>query len=178
MPDHIVQAHGHATVVLVDDFVVVTGHPADAPVILNVLPGQLIGTKRGPDAVGFTFVVAETNPAAVSANAAPFFARINVVAVAVVALRIFLSAKGQQRTGNGATMRIQGITQRPDVIAVTDAADNIDDIEAHRRGADIPAPGVILPADGDARPRIRLAAATVFQRTGAPVIVVAAIRIG
>lgn len=51
-------------------------------------------------------------------------------------------------------MRVQGITQRPDIVAIADAADHINDIKAHRRRADIPAPGLILPADRHARARI------------------------
>ncbi|GDV13957.1 hypothetical protein ExPUPEC87_00575 [Escherichia coli] len=55
-------------------------------------------------------------------------------------------------------MGVNGVTQRPDIIAVTDAADHIHHIEAHRRGADIPAPDVISPADRHAGTGIRLAA--------------------
>ena len=44
------------------------------------------------------------------------------------------------------------------IIAVTDAADHIHHVEAHRRGTDIPAPDVISPADRHAGTGIRLAA--------------------
>ncbi len=76
-------------------------------------------------------------------------------------------------------MRVQGITQRPDIVAIADAADHINDIKAHRRRADIPAPGLILPADRHARARIGLAtmSAAFLQRTGTPVIIVFSIRI-
>lgn len=76
-------------------------------------------------------------------------------------------------------MRVQGITQRPDIVAIADAADHINDIKAHRRRADIPAPGLILPADRHARARIGTAtmSAAFLQRTGTPVIIVFSIRI-
>lgn len=39
VPDHIVQTYGDTAIILVDDFVVVTRHPPDAPVILDIFPG-------------------------------------------------------------------------------------------------------------------------------------------
>ncbi len=71
MPDHIVEADGDATIILVDDLVVVPGHPAHAPVIRHVFTGQRVGAQRGPDAVSLPAIVAQAQAAAVGADAAP-----------------------------------------------------------------------------------------------------------
>ena len=77
-------------------------------------------------------------------------------------------------------MGVNGVTKRPDIVAVTDATDHIHHVEAHRRGADIPAPDVISPADRHAGAGVRLAAvaATVLQRTGAPVVIPFTLSVG
>jgi hypothetical protein len=47
-------------------------------------------------------------------------------------------------------MDIDGVAERPEIVAVAQSADHINHVETHRRGADIRAPGLILPADRDA----------------------------
>ena len=45
MPEHVGHAHRQAFVVLIDELVVIAGHPADAPVIFDILPGEAVGTQ-------------------------------------------------------------------------------------------------------------------------------------
>ena len=47
-------------------------------------------------------------------------------------------------------MGVNGIADGPQIAAVADAAHHVDDVKAHRRGANIHRPGFILPADSDA----------------------------
>ena len=64
-------------------------------------------------------------------------------------------------------MGVQGVANRPQVVAVAQAAHHIDHVEAHRRCTDVPRPGVVLPADGHAGAVGRLVRAAVTWRFGA-----------
>ena len=45
MPEHIGHADRQTLVVLIDKLVVIAGHPADPPVIFDILPGEAVGTQ-------------------------------------------------------------------------------------------------------------------------------------
>ena len=174
MPDHVVQPDGHPAVVLVDDLVVVAGHPTHAPVISDVFAGQLIAAQRGPYAVGFTFVVTQAQATAVGAYTAP--GRTGMCAAAVV----FLSAERQQRAGNRPTVRVERVAQRAEVVAVAQATDHINNVKANRRGTDIGVPCIVLPAHGHASTAIALIrrAMTTGEITGPPLLLMVAIFVG
>ena len=54
-----------------------------------------------------------------------------------------MPTKGQQRTGDGPTVGVNGVTQRPDIIAVTDAS--ISQFELHLRAiTDLPLPQPVV----------------------------------
>ncbi|MNS52411.1 hypothetical protein D3C72_851250 [compost metagenome] len=74
-------------------------------------------------------------------------------------------------------MGIQGVTNRAEIVAVAQTANHIDDVKAHRRGADIHLPGFILPAHGHTCAVLFLAgvAAARRRRTGTPFRIVGAI---
>ncbi|MOA22027.1 hypothetical protein D3C78_1425550 [compost metagenome] len=103
MPEHIRQPNRQTLVVFVDDFVVVAGHPADAPVILNVFALKRIHVQTRPDAIGFAFVVTDARTATGGSHAAPCRARV----------RIFLPGKRQHGAGDRTAMGIHGIANRP-----------------------------------------------------------------
>ncbi len=132
VPDHIVEADGDATIILVDDLVVVPGHPAHAPVIRHVFTGQRVGAQRGPDAVSL--------PRDRSSGSGRRRRRGRRPSGAGMAAAVLLPAKGEQRAGDRPPVDVDRVPHRPDVAAVAQPPHHIDDIEAHRRGADIPAP--------------------------------------
>ncbi len=118
-------------------------------------------------------IVAQAQAAAVGADAAP--------GGAGMAAAVLLPAKGEQRAGDRPPVDVDRVPHRPDVAAVAQPPHHIDDIEAHRRGADIPAPGVILPADRHAGPAVGLiftAAGTGDLPAGAPAGRVAPVAVG
>ena len=57
-------------------------------------------------------------------------------------------------------MHIEGVAERPEIVAVAQSADHINHVETHRRRADIRAPGLILPAYRDAGSPVGLVLAT------------------
>ena len=156
MPEHIAKADGQALVIGIDEFVVVAGHPAHAPVVRHVLAGQGIGIQTRPDPIRLTLVIANADPAPGGTYTAPGFMGIG----------INLSGKGQHGAGDRATVRVNRIAQRTDIAAIADTANNIDDLEAHRCGTDVHRPGAVFPAHRNAGTIRRLAGVTIAWRTG------------
>ena len=77
-----------------------------------------------------------------------------------MAAAVFLSAKGKQRAGNRPAMHIEGVADRPEIVAVAQAAYHIHHVKAHRSGTDIRAPGLVLPAHRNAGATVGLVFAT------------------